>query len=618
MGPLVVVGVFIFSFLLGFSLYEKLSLPFSNPWNIAGPLALARYNPNSNILRFVFLIIFPSLILFFLRTFFKKKFLVDEDRSVIKQELPTKNSVWNYAAFLFFFAFIFVVIGSIYSWHHQASSLDNFHEGLTLGPAIDYLHGKAPYKETVFLHGVFENPLRAVLAFKIFGQSIASVRTFISLTDIGTIVLLLVSLLFLFWGSVYLSLFAFFSYLIGYFLEPGNIFFNRISGRDIPFFLVIIIAALIQRWFSCKPQAIRKKTISVLLFFLVFIPTVSFACSVDRGLYLSGSVALYVLLLYVAFLKTENSRYVIPIVAGYIAGIVAVGFFIQWAYYDFIKFVFIIMPQYKDLMDGLIYPFRKIQYLIPVIMLSADLYWLLCRYQSFFAKDGGGFFYTLKLFFQRYSVEFLLLFLSAFYFKGVLGRADHGHIYTAVMPTVMLTIYIIGRHYVMPFIKKLPNRNLVSFVATAFAAIMLLFLYLPRFNPLQWYRFPLGIRDEQIISRECLEAASFVKKNLNENEYFMTLTSEGSWYYFIDKPSPTRFSVLYFALPPFYQEEVVNDLKKKNVKFILYKSGHWVNYLDGVSTEERFPIIVDYVKKNYSFFKNIGDNELWIKNDSKI
>jgi hypothetical protein len=45
------------------------------------------------------------------------------------------------------------------------------------------------------------------------------------------------------------------------------------------------------------------------------------------------------------------------------------------------------------------------------------------------------------------------------------------------------------------------------------------------------------------------------------------MTSEGSWYYFIEKACPTRFPVVWFASTTFYQEEIVSDLKNNNVKY---------------------------------------------------
>jgi len=40
-----------------------ISIPFSNPWNITGLLAVMQYNPLNNIAKFLFLLLLPSMLL---------------------------------------------------------------------------------------------------------------------------------------------------------------------------------------------------------------------------------------------------------------------------------------------------------------------------------------------------------------------------------------------------------------------------------------------------------------------------------------------------------------------------------------------------------------------------
>lgn len=58
--------VFIFIFWLGIKLNHLLSLPFSNPWHIMGPLTVLKYNPANNVIRFLFIICLPSVVLMIL------------------------------------------------------------------------------------------------------------------------------------------------------------------------------------------------------------------------------------------------------------------------------------------------------------------------------------------------------------------------------------------------------------------------------------------------------------------------------------------------------------------------------------------------------------------------
>lgn len=77
--------------------------------------------------------------------------------------------------------------------------------------------------------------------------------------------------------------------------------------------------------------------------------------------------------------------------------------------------------------------------------------------------------------------------------------------------------------------------------------------------------FPFGIEDSKWIPADYKRTIAFLKNNIGENEDFLSMTNEAIWYYFIDRPSPVRFPVIWFAAPDFYQNEVVEDLKGKNV-----------------------------------------------------
>ena len=98
-----------------------------------------------------------------------------------------------------------------------------------------------------------------------------------------------------------------------------------------------------------------------------------------------------------------------------------------------------------------------------------------------------------------------------------------------------------------------------------------------------------------MVSWQHHRAISFLRENLNENEEFLTMTSEASWYYFVNKACPIRFQVIYHAMPYFYQNEIVSDLENSNVKFIIYRNDHWANTVDGFDNEVRLPIVTEYV-----------------------
>jgi hypothetical protein len=205
--------------------------------------------------------------------------------------------------------------------------------------------------------------------------------------------------------------------------------------------------------------------------------------------------------------------------------------------------------------------------------------------------------------------------MSIFFFRSALGRSDLEHINYSSTIIYILAIYIFIKYYMHPFIRE--NRFLIKNLAIGTLIIISLFT---SFGILRIYafdgfenNFPYTKEDSDFIRDDNKRTISFIKKNLGKYDNFFTMTSEAIWYYYINKPSPTKFPVIWFASPNLYQEQVVSDLKNNNVKIILYSNDVGSNIMDQITNKERFPIIDNYLRNNYSFFTIIDNNVLWIK-----
>jgi hypothetical protein len=469
---------------------------------------------------------------------------------------------------------------------YRCHPLDTFEEGHSLGPAIDYMDGKVPYKDTIFIHGPFRDPLRSVLAFKIHGKSIAAVRTLDSFMSILALALFFVA---------------------SYLLCSGNISYDQI-----PLLTFLIVAVLIQGVVIGDGCSRDKVKMSVLLFLFTFVPTSTFAISIDKAFFLCTAATLYSLAIYLLYLRRVEPRYIFPILSGYIVGIGVLGFAIRWAYCDFVKFIMVLV-RLDPILNGLVYPFRQLEFLVPVLFISVILYWLIYRFVCFSAVRTGSFLEKVRLFYVDYFMEALLLMLSIVYFRRVLGRSDLQHLAGVVPLILILTAYILIKHYLSPFLNRTKDGKRIT-VAAAIMTLALFALTFPaKMNWQRWYKLPLGIPDKAFIPENYHETISFLKRNMGTDDAFLTLTSEASWYYFVDKPCPIRFSVIYHAMPCFYQKEIIEDLRDSNVKFVLYRNSHWANTIESFDVEARLPIVMEYIRQNYVFFKMIDDNEIWIR-----
>ena len=363
----------------------------------------------------------------------------------------------------------------------------------------------------------------------------------------------------------------------------------------------------------------RKLKTCIYLFLFSFIPTLSFAYSVDRGFYLSATSFIYSFAIYFFFLRKNSFKLIVSSLSGYILGIVALGITLKWAYYDFFKFTFIIMPLYKELMDGYVYQFKQFEYIFPVLLISLLFYWLTFRFITFDALNKNSLLNKIKSFYSAYFIEILLLISSVFFFRGAVGRADIGHVYSASAPVFILSAYVLTKYYLSPYFYKNSLKNyFMSFIVSFMLIAVITSFYIPKMNYERFYRFSPEIPDTAFIPQNYIKTISFLRENLGNGEDFFTMTSEAIWYYFINKPCPTRFPVVWFAMPYFYQNEIVEDLKRRNVKFVLYKNDNWSNKIDGFTNEIRLPIVIAYLKKHYVFYNKIDDNEIWISKSYAI
>jgi hypothetical protein len=125
--------------------------------------------------------------------------------------------------------------------------------------------------------------------------------------------------------------------------------------------------------------------------------------------------------------------------------------------------------------------------------------------------------------------------------------------------------------------------------------------------------FPLRIADEQFIPPRYRPAIHYLQSNLEADETILTLTSEASWYYFIDRPAPTRFPVVWFATTEAFQREMVADLPNEKVKYVIYQSTYPM--IDQLTHEARYPILMKYLKEQYTPETTLEGVEIWVRTE---
>lgn len=592
-----------------------ISLPFSNPWSIKGPLTEKEYNPLNNVVKFVLLVAVPSMVLLLVSInrkargilFANTGFLAPRGFSEVS-ESPSHNR-----KYLFFVSLVLcILVGINIPTYHSHGSFDSFHEGESLGASVSWTDGKTPYKEIIFVHGIFQDPLRAVVAYKLFGRSIGSVRTLESILKICAFLLLFIFALLLFEGNY---LYAYCLLLLLILLSALK--FVTIMPREVTTFSFLAVTASFSEILAARTNISKTKTCAK-LFLFSFIPLISFCYSIDRGFYLLATYCILCpIILYCCYNKRFGLYSFVCSALGLLSGVAFMGVLLRWEFRAFFDFVFFTMPKYKELMDGYVYPLAKPLFILPILLVSLSSYWMTYRYMQAPDKSCAGSSGTWN-YIKTHFMEICLLIMSVFYFRSALGRSDWDHVRYSSAIICILSTYIVVRHFAHQRVMSSDKcKRFVTYsIVLSISFIVGLSIFRTNSKGLLIENFPLKKSDSAFIPSHYAQTISFLKNTLADKESFFTMTSEGSWYYFVGKSCPTRFPVVWLAMPPFYQREIVRDLKRNNVKFILYRNHHPANRIDGFTSQERLPIIDTYLKANYRYFKTIDDNELWVKKKS--
>ncbi len=620
-------AMFVLGVSAGLFLWNKITLPYSNPWRVMGVLTVEEYNPTNDTVRFAVFLFMPLLVLtlaYLLNIGRVRDVCFSEvpgDSGKEPMDTPPLPSADRriFAVILLLFA----VISSVNIPNYRSTGkFDAMHEGETLGPALSYMAGKVPYRDFLFLHGVFENPVRSVVAFKLFGKSIGSVRALESILKVFLFVMLAVFLMQIFRGNylyylaVFLALMLFYKHLFG--LPRRLMFFKTMDVTMTSFLLTIPVL-----YRFSKLKRVNPWGFFITVFFFSFIPLASFGYAADRGAYLFATYLIVSPTLYFLFFHGSRFRrhYLAGTLLGLIAAVLVLDVLFRGAFYEFFEFTFLILTKYRELQGGFRYPIEHIAYLAVCVLIAANTFWVATRFFQQLHLSEGKIGLAFRRFIEKYFIEFTLLVMSVFFYRSALGRSDWMHVGYSSPLTYILSMYILIKHYLHRILQREGYGRLRKVLVYAVTFVVVISsvggVYRIYKKDLITKRFPINVKDSEFILDKYKATIKFLKENLKDDEKFFTFTNEASWYYFIDQPAPTRFPTLLYAMPYFYQEEVVEDLKKANIKYVLYTNSDWYDSVsgfnfEGFSNDVRFPIVLDYLKKNFVFYRMIDDNEIWI------
>jgi len=520
---------------------------------------------------------------------------------LIRKPLPPR-ATWRLCAFVILPALIYLV--SYASTAQGSQWIDLFHRGESIGPASDYLRGKVPYRDTFPLHGMLEDGVLDSWLMQLFGRSLE-----VSVVS-GVIVggFLAVSIWFL-------GLAVFESIPLAMLCVAMGAWTTAENNRT--FFQVAAVALF---WY-----ALKRNSRWGAIFSGVFAGLALFF-SYEIGLYTIAAAILVLLIMrrrmwaFFAGVALGAAPFVIYLIA-------------RGAFGDFALTSFIVIPRIIDAVWSLPFPdvvstfrqnlnlhtlsdfvlFEKFHLILsPLVIAIAAVYliqrWLRKRFDTF---D---------------SALLVLTVFAAVTQRTAFGRAEFRHQYFAA--------FLVGPMLVMLailFTRKL--RETARDGGTAFVAAIVAVL-VPVVGVLLWIPDLINVRIDDLLNyqRRVLhvirdghaEEVKFridavreeIRKLTKRNEPIFDFSNQPAFYFFADRPNPTRFYQVPILSPKDFQAETIAALEKSKPKVIIRTSPEQLDRFDGVPNDLRAQAVSAYIDDCYRFYKSVRGVELWTRLDA--
>ena len=286
----------------------------------------------------------------------------------------------------------------------------------------------------------------------------------------------------------------------------------------------------------------------------------------------------------------------------------------QGGFREFLSFVFLYIPKTKELSDGLSFSLDSSLHFAALLLFATIGYWLTTQLLLCTASGKN---YTLALgkFCRRYFPVLTLFLIAIFCFRSGLGRSDDEHIRNNLIFPILACFYILIAYYISHYASK-KLFSYLSTIAVTLSCLVVTVLSLIIYDKnLVAENFPIHTPDKLYIPPEYQNTISFLKENLQEEESFITLSSEASWYYFVDKSCPIRFPIVHFGISQVFQQDVIHRMKEQDIPFILYKNESWTNTIDTIPNERRLPLLYAYIHEHYTPHVTLDGNEIWQRKD---
>ena len=534
------------------------------------------------------------------------------------------RTAWRLAAYAILPALIYLV--SYASTAQLSQWVDLFHRGETIGPASDYLRGKVPYRDVFALHGMLEDGLLDAWLMELFGRSldVAIARSVVVGAFLGVSLWFLGIVLF---DSIPLAALV---VAMGAWTTAEN---NR------TFFQVAAVALF---W-----NGLRRKHRPSMIFSGVFAGVALFF-SYEIGLFtIVGAMATFVIFALMRWRMVDGGsqtqieppsgiRDPILFLLGTALG--AAPFVIYLAMHgaldDFAVTSFVTIPRYIDAVWSLPFPdlvstfrdnltlhtladfvlWEKFHLILSPLVIAVAAVYVLQRWLRRRAD-------TLD-----YALAVLAIFATVAQ-RTAFGRAEFRHQYFAAFligpMIVLLGILLVRAMRALWRDGGEGTRAFIAALAVSALPVMAVLFWIPdlvngRIEDLIRYHarvLKVGGRDSKAeeVSWRIGAVSDVIGELTKKNEPIFDFSNQPAFYFFANRPNPTRFYQVPILSPREFQDETIRALEKAKPKVILRTSPEHFDIFDGVPNSLRAQGVAAYIDDNYRFYATVRGVELWTR-----
>ena len=578
-------------------LWNHISIPYNPEKQILGDSYLENlHNPLNDILRFIFFLSLPVLTLAFYYQIKDKNIFTNFKKIVFFNYNNFNYSNDKKDINFFSYVILFFLLLEFFSLNFLSYNfdVDFFHEGMWLTASQNLKINQGYWSSSYIVRGLFGD-FYPYFLWNTFGVESIGVTRFFQLVIIFFNKLLLlmiarkISLIVNLKKEIQIIYFLFLSITFLSFQGYGSpIFLTR------SFLLLLFILIFLKFLDNYKSGLFYIPIIG-------FFSSVSFFWYIDIGFYIN----IFIFILFLFFLIKFELKNILFLLMSIILG--WVFFYLIIPKEEFLEFLnnsYLIFST-LNYIHGLIFPTPFISldarstralliFLITALLITRAIS------KNIEEKD---FIFFISLFF--------LILISCLYFNYGLSRSDSGHIKVAqgfiYIPFFSILFFYTLKNLNININKSVLNKLKKFKVGILLLIVVLIFIekkyedkkiiYLT--TSFSSIKELINLEDKNYLSKDYQEFIQYYGDISNTDNCVTIFTNEIAIYYFLKKPSCSKYYNMWTATPNQIQSKMIKDFKSNRPKFILYESEKDIFKI----SQERLLLVNAFILENYVFYE---------------